>query len=69
METAIDNARNADKQQKHFKPEDKSTKVYRLAESLLAKIGKNDFDKFLEETLPRLIQIDIEKSKVSKRRK
>lgn len=69
LQTAINNAKNADKNPLHFKPEYKTTKVYLLAEALLAKIGKNDFAYFIENTLSTLIQSDIDKMRMLQKKR
>ncbi len=48
VETAIGNARAADSDKNHYYPIYGQTKIYLLAESLLNKIGKNNFICFVE---------------------
>ena len=64
---AIDNAKSADKNPTHYFSEFKETKVYQLAEALIKTIGINDFNKFVNEVIPRLIQLNIKKARVSKK--
>jgi len=45
---AIINAKRADSDRKHFFPQKGETKVYLLAESLIAYVGINDFNKFIK---------------------
>jgi len=68
LKTAIDNAKNADKNPDHYNPDSKSTKVYLLAEALLAKIGVNDFSNFISKSLPLLIKADIDRMKALRKR-
>ena len=49
IETAIQNAKLHDSCPNHHYPKAKETKVYLLADALLAKIGKPRFDKFVAE--------------------
>lgn len=56
MEEAIKNAQKNDLTPDHYYPNPKETKVYKLALALLERIGKNKFEKFIEETIPRLKQ-------------
>lgn len=51
---AIVNAKAADSDINHFIPKIKETKVYQLGEAIINVIGKNDFEKFINSTLPRL---------------
>ena len=60
---AITNAKAADSNPAHYLPNAKETKVYKLAEALLNKIGKPAFDRFIEITIPSLIKNQIAKSK------
>lgn len=62
---AIKNAKVVDTNPHHFMPGFKETKVYQLGEAIMLVIGKNDFNKFIANTLPKLIK--IEKGKVKKR--
>lgn len=68
LQDAIDNAKKADKDPLHFNPFHKTTKVYLLAEALLAKVGINDFVNFIEVILPTLIKADVDKMKVSRKK-
>jgi len=68
IQDAILNAKNADSDPKHFFPKHKETKMYKVAESILKVVGKKNFADFLTHELPRLIDLDIQKSKISKRR-
>ena len=60
---AIKNAKAMDTNPEHFMPDFKETKVYQLGEAFMHVIGKNDFDKFITNTLPKLIQMDKDKDK------
>lgn len=60
---AIENAKVFDSDPNHFMPSFKETKVYQLGEAIMQVIGKNDFDKFIADTLPKLIKIEKEKVK------
>ena len=60
---AIKNAKAMDTNPEHFMPDFKETKVYQLGEAIMHVIGKNDFDKFITNTLPKLIQMDKDKDK------
>lgn len=60
---AIENAKAVDSDPKHFMPGFKETKVYQLGEAIMQVIGKNDFDKFIESTLPKLINAEKVRSK------
>ena len=51
---AIVNAKAGDSDINHFIPKIKETKVYQLGEAIIEVIGKNDFEKFINSTLPRL---------------
>jgi len=68
LETAIVNAKNADNHPDYYNPNYKSTKVYLLAETLLAKIGVNDFSNFISKSLPLLIKADIDRMKALRKR-
>lgn len=60
---AIKNAKALDTDPNHFMPGFKETKVYQLGEAIMLVIGKNDFNKFIENTLSKLIQIEKGKGK------
>lgn len=53
IEKAIENAQNLDKTQ-HFIPEEKSTKVYLLAEAILKEVRLSDLEVFIQKKLPAL---------------
>lgn len=61
LPVAIENAKMADSDPNHFMPGFKETKVYQLGEAIMQVIGKNDFDNFIANTLPKLIKIEKEK--------
>lgn len=63
LPVAIENAKAVDSDPKHFMPGFKETKVYQLGEAIMQVIGKNDFDKFIESTLPKLINAEKVRSK------
>jgi hypothetical protein len=69
IEDAIKNAKAADTNSAHYFPNEKETKVYKLGEALIEVIGKNDFDKFIKAKLPELKKAELEKARVSKRKK
>ena len=54
--TAINNAKKADSTAGHFFPNSKETKVYLLADALMKACSKTDFQRFINETIPRLIE-------------
>jgi hypothetical protein len=60
---AIFNAKNSDSDKNHFIPKLKETKVYQLGEAILEVIGKNDFEKFITLTLPKLAEENKKKLK------
>lgn len=67
---AVVNAKNADSDKNHFIPKIKETKVYQLGEAIIEVIGKNDFEKYISLTLPKLEaekNIKIKKKVVSKK--
>jgi hypothetical protein len=66
---AIKNAKIADIRSDHYFPGIKVTKVYQLGEAIMKVIGVNDFNTFVENTLPELIRLSIEKTKTSYKRK
>lgn len=68
LQEAINNAKTADSSPNHYMPNFKETKVYELAEALLQEIGKNDFDAFIKTKLPELINIEIKKASISKKK-
>jgi hypothetical protein len=51
---AVKNAGSNDSNTRYYFPGTKQTKVYRLGEALLQKIGKSDFDNFIKNMLPEL---------------
>ena len=51
---AIINAKKADQNIDYYWPEERTSKVYILAEQLMNKIGYNAYQKFIEITLPKL---------------
>jgi hypothetical protein len=56
IERAIVNAKQADTNKTYFYPGFKTTKVYQLAEALLQKIGRREFDGFIHDKLPTMIK-------------
>lgn len=66
---AIANAKAADSDTEHFLPNFKVTKVYQLGEAILQIIGKKGFEDFKNQSLPTLLEAELEKTKKSKRRK
>jgi len=64
LTVAIENAKKADSDPNYFLPGFKETKVYQLGEAIMQVIGKNDFDKFIENTLPKLIKKEKDKIKL-----
>lgn len=56
IKQAIHNSKKADSDSKHFFPNANETKVYLLGEALIAAVSTNDFDKFLSEKIPELIE-------------
>jgi len=56
IENAIENAKKLDSNKSHFFPNLGETKVYKLAESVIAFIGKNKLQDFFDIELPRLIE-------------
>ncbi|SCY98319.1 RloB family protein [Flavobacterium caeni] len=54
LEEAIANAKNADSDKNHFIPKVKETKVYILVEAIIEVVGKNDFENFIKNILPKL---------------
>jgi hypothetical protein len=54
LDDAITNARDNDSDKNHFIPKLKETKVYLLGEAILQVVGKNDFENFINSTLPKL---------------
>ena len=69
LSAAVINAKTADKDPTHFIPLFKQTKVYQLGETLTSFIGKKDFDNFLENILPKLIQNEVQQTKELKKKK
>ncbi|WP_291727218.1 RloB family protein [Bernardetia sp.] len=57
IEQAIQNAKNTDINSNYFLPDEGQTKVYQLAESVIAFIGKNKLQEFFDVELPRLIKL------------
>lgn len=57
IEIAIKNAKNLDTNPTYFYPNEGETKVYKLAESVIAFVGKNKLKNFFEIELPRLIEM------------
>jgi hypothetical protein len=68
LPAAITNAKNADTDEKYFMPNYKVSKVYQLGEAVLQIVGINDFNEFIEQTLPKMLQSQKEKSRYSKRK-
>lgn len=66
---AIKNAKAAESNPNYFMPAFKESKVYQLGEALMHVIGKNDFDDFIQTKLPMLIKIDMEKARLSSKRR
>lgn len=66
LNDAILNSQASDSDKKHFIPKVKETKVYQLGEAILKIIGKNDFEKFINITLPKLAE--EKKLKLKKRK-
>jgi hypothetical protein len=50
------NAKANDSDKKHFMPKTKETKVYLLAEAIMAKVNKSDITEFINTTIPKLIR-------------
>ncbi|CAG5017771.1 hypothetical protein DYBT9275_05843 [Dyadobacter sp. CECT 9275] len=67
FKTAILHAKVIDSQPDHYFPKLKETKVYLLAEAILKSITENDFNNFLNEKLPNLIDLQIVKKGGRKR--
>lgn len=63
---AINNSKNVDSDPKYFMPNNKETKVYQLGETLIEFIGKNDFEHFLNNVLPDMIEESKLRAKQSK---
>lgn len=61
LRSAIENARRADPQPAYFLPDIKVSKIYRLAENIMAFIGENSFNEFLDRKLPGLIKAQVAK--------
>lgn len=66
LSNAISNAKVADSDKNHFIPKVNETKVYELCEAVLATIGKNDFDTFIQKVLPALMIQKSKKTKISR---
>lgn len=66
---AITNAQAVDATPQYFMPNVKQTKVYQLAESILNQVGAQDFNNFINATIPQLVQADIERGRKSKKNK
>lgn len=63
LSVAIQNAQNIDRNPNHFMPEIGTTKVYLLGEALIQTIGLNDFESFVKNQLPKLINDLFKKDK------
>ncbi len=61
LRIAIENARQADQQQNYFMPDIKVSKIYSLVENIMAFVGENSFNEFLDQKLPELIQAQVAK--------
>jgi hypothetical protein len=67
INTAIINSKSADTNPIHFMPGLKETKVYNLGEALLSKIGKSDFQSFIEKVIPDLINKEQKRVRLLRR--
>jgi hypothetical protein len=63
IKNAIINAEKMDVNHGYFMPEIKATKMYKLAKSIMAFVGENDFNIFLNVTLVKLIEAEEAKIK------
>lgn len=66
---AIVNAKALDSKPAYYLPEFKTSKVYQLGESVLRVVGKKGFDDFIKITLPKLVEVEKEKSRKSSKSK
>lgn len=66
---AIANSKAVDKDPAYFFPDFKVSKVYQLGEAVLEVVGQKGFNDFVNQTLPILVQQEIEKARKSKRKR
>ncbi len=59
---AIKKAKAADSDQNYFLPKLKETKLYQLGESIINQVGIQDFESFINITLPKLEKLEKSKS-------
>lgn len=67
ISVATENVRLADNDTRHFMPDHKRTKVYKLIESMMSFVGVNDYQLFIADTLPSLIKTEQKKIEASKK--
>lgn len=68
LPTAIQNSKVADIDETHFMPEEASSKVYLLAESLLKMVGTKGFMIFQNHTIPKLKQEMLSTMQIHRRK-
>jgi len=68
LEDAIANSKVADNDKNHFIPNTTGTKIYQLAEAILEIVGNNEFNEFVDKTIPKLIQVEIDKVKHTRKK-
>lgn len=66
---AIKNAKAADAANDHYMPEVKRTKVYKLGEAILTEVSKSDYENFINDILPKLLEEETQRIKRSARKK
>jgi hypothetical protein len=64
---AVENARIADSDKKHFLPKPKETKLYQLGDAVLAIVGKKGFETFVNNILPELLIQEKDRARSSKK--
>ena len=69
LKNAIANAKAVDATPTHFMPNPKETKVYQLGEAILKQVPVNDFNHFVDVTIPQFIQAHLMKVQKAKGRK
>ena len=69
LKNAIANAKAVDATPTHFMPNPKETKVYQLGEAILKQVPVNDFNHFVDVTIPQFIQAHLMKIQKAKARK
>jgi hypothetical protein len=69
LQTAIQNAKAVDTTPLHFMPADKSTKVYQLGEAILRQVPLRDWENFIQNEIPKLIQKHVENLKIKRKTK